>query len=358
MEKVRVGIIGGGRITDLHIPGYRDLDTAELVAVCDVNEQVAQKRAAQWGCRKWYTDYRALLDDPKIDMVEVIVPHKLHAPITIAAAQAGKHVSVQKPMAINIEECDAMIAATKKAGVKLRVYENFVFYPPYRKAIELMEAGEIGEPRIMRIHMGGSAFGGWHVPLSVWLWRFSPKECGGGPILWDDGFHKFSLIIEMFGAVEIVSGWIDYALGVIDAPFVISWRHKNGVLGHIDCTMSPNVAMRGKYYVGDERVDIVGDRGSISVTRCTGQLNDEPSLILYRDGQTIAFSDLRADWQDSFTDCTRDFINALINNREPKLTGERGVEVMKFSIATHEAAKKGKPVRPEEVSWSCIENND
>jgi len=354
MDKVRVGIIGGGRISDLHIPGYKGLDTAELVAVCDANKDVAKRRAEEWGCRKTYTDYRDLLADSEIDMVEIIAPHKLHAPMTIAAAEAGKHVSVQKPMAMNLDECDAMIEAARKAGIKLRVFENFVFYPPYRKAIELMEAGEIGEPRTLRMHMGAGAFGGWYVPLSTWLWRFNWEQCGGNPILWDDGYHKFSLAIELFGPVETASGWIDYAFGVVDAPTAISWRNANGRVGYIDLTMSPNLAVRGKYYAGDERVEITGDRGSIIVTRCTGQLNDEPPLLLYRDGITTAFSDLRADWQDSFTDCTRDFIDALVNDREPKLTGERGKQVMMFSMAAHQAAHYGRPTRPEEVEGICF----
>lgn len=356
MDKVRVGIIGGGQISDLHIPGYQGLETAELVTVCDSNEQVARRRAQQWGCRKWITDYREMLADPEIAMVEVLVPHKLHAPITIAAAQAGKHVSVQKPMAMSLDECEAMIEAARSAGIKLRVFESFVFYPPYRKAIELMEAGEIGEPRTLRIHMGAGIFGGWHVPLSIWLWRFNRSECGGGPILWDDGFHKFSLVIEMFGPVETVSGWIDWAFGLIDAPGALCWRHKNGRLGYIDLTMSPNLYVRSKYYSADERVEITGDRGSIIITRCTGQLNEEPSLILYRDGETRAYSNLRADWQDSFTDCTRDFIDAIIKDREPKLTGERAKEVMMFSMAAHQAAYYGRPTRPEEVEGICLGN--
>ncbi len=356
MDRVRVGIIGGGRISDLHIPGYKGIETAELTAVCDISETVAKRRAEQWGCRKWFTDWRDILADPEIDMVEVLAPHKLHAPITIAAAKAGKHVSVQKPMAMNLDECDAIIEAARKAGVKLRVFENFVFYPPYRKAIELMEAGEIGRPRTLRIHMGGGALGGWFVPLSTWLWRFNREECGGGPILWDDGFHKFSLIIELFGSIETVSGWIDYAFGTVDAPASISWRHKNGRMGYLDLTVNTNLSIRSKYYPGDERVEITGDRGSIIVTRCTGQLNDEPPLILYRDGITTSFSDLRADWQDSFTDCTRDFIDALINDREPKLTGERAREVTMFSMAAHQAAFYGKPTRPEEVEGTCLGN--
>lgn len=354
MDKVRVAIVGGGRISDLHIPGYKGLETAELVMVCDANEDTAKRRAKEWGCRQWTTKYDDVLNNPEIDMVELIIPHKLHAPFMIKAAQAGKHVSVQKPMAMSLDECDAMIAAAKKAGVKFRVFENFIFYPPYRKAVELMAAGEIGEPRAVRIHMGGAAIGGWHVPLSTWLWRFSQEECGGGPILWDDGFHKFSLMIDLFGPVDFASGWIDYAFGMIDAPGALCWRHKNGVVGHLDLTMSPNLYIRAKYYVGDERVLITGDRGSINVTRCTGQLNDEAPLILYRDGETIAYHNIRADWQDSFTDCTRDFIDAIINNREPKLTGERGKEVMMFAMAAHQAAHYGRPTRPSEVEGICL----
>ena len=95
----------------------------------------------EWGAPKAYPDYRALLADPHVDAVEVITPHHLHAPMGIAALQAGKHLSLQKPRAVSVAECDALIAAAHRAGKCFRVFENFRYYPPLVRAKELLEAG-------------------------------------------------------------------------------------------------------------------------------------------------------------------------------------------------------------------------
>ena len=349
MDRVRVGIIGGGRISDLHIPGYRNLPTAELVAVCDVREEVARRRAIEWGLSRFCTDYHDILNDPDIDMVEILAPHNLHAEMSIAAARARKHISVQKPMALTVIECDQMIEAAKKAGVKLKVYENFVFYPPYRKAKELMDAGEIGEPLSIRLHLGTALRGGWWTPLTTWMWHFTESECGSGPAIFDDGYHKFSLAIYFFGEVEKVYGWIDYSFAIVDEPSIISWVHKNGRRGYMDATLSPNLYVKSKYYSADERVEITGTKGIIWITRCTGQLLDVPPLILYRDGKTLSFNDIRADWQDSFTDSTRDFIDCILTGREPTLTGEKGKEVLRFALSAYESSRLRKEINPNDI---------
>ena len=130
MEKIRVGLIGVGGIARLHQLGYRDNPHAELYAICDVDEGLLRQRAADWGVRKSYADYRQLLADPAVDAVEVITPHHLHEAMGVAALAAGKHVSMQKPMAVTVGECEALIAAARRAGTLFRVFENFRYYPP------------------------------------------------------------------------------------------------------------------------------------------------------------------------------------------------------------------------------------
>lgn len=100
VDQVRVGIIGAGRISDLHAIEYRENPNAEIVAVADVDVEQASARARAWGCSlaRIYGDYRALLDDPRVNAVEILLPHNLHCEAAIAALDAGKHVSLQKPM--------------------------------------------------------------------------------------------------------------------------------------------------------------------------------------------------------------------------------------------------------------------
>ena len=359
MDVLNFGIIGCGRITDLHAPGYARSDIMRIHAVCDVNPDVVTRRKREWGAEKGYTDYNQLLADPDIHAVEIITPHHLHKEICVAACRAGKHVSVQKPMALNVHQCDEMIAAAREAGVKLKVFENFVFYPPYVKAKELMDDGAIGEPLCMRIHLGGGARGGWKVPLRAWLWRLNEDTCGGGPNIFDDGYHKFSIGIHFFGAVDSVNAWVDRSFGIIDAPAMISWKHKNGGrVGFLDSTMSPHMTVKSKYYTADERVEILGAEGALWITRCTAQLLDEPALTLYRNGETRTFEDIRADWQDSFIDSTQHFAHCILNDEEPLLTGERGREVLQFAIAAIKSSTTGSAIRPDDVVGEIEKEED
>ena len=181
---------------------------------------------------KVYTDYQQVLEDKEVDVVELLTPHHLHCPMTVQAAQAGKHISVQKPMALSAAEADQMIAAADKAGVMLRVYETFVYYAP---AVRAKANDRCGRDRRdpCRAHARQQRHGepSWKVPLSAWLWRFNEKQCGGGPLVFDHGYHLFSLGYYLGGPVEKVYAWIDQtpvkeAAGIvkIDAPAMIMFQ--------------------------------------------------------------------------------------------------------------------------------------
>jgi len=349
VDKVRVGMIGAGRITDLHYPAYRHYDKAELVWICDQCAETAKKRAAQWQVPKWTTDIHQVFADPDIDMVEINTPHHLHHPMVLKAAEAGKHIQLQKPMGLNIAQCRDMIAAADRAGVMLKVIENFVFYPPYRKAKELMDAGEIGELLSMRIKLGAAGTGGWYVPLDTWVWRLAETEKGGGPTIYDDGYHKFSIAQYFGGKVAKVFSWIDRSMGFIDSPAIVSWQHENGVLGCIDATFSANLNCKSKYYSADERVELTGTKGVIWVTQCTGRLLEEPGVILSKDGVRTSYDHIPTDWVESFKGSTRHFIDCILTGGEPFLTGRQALEVQQFCLAAICSARIGAEVRPDDM---------
>ncbi len=170
--KIRVGFIGAGRISDLHQLGYRDNPTGELAAVADVDANVAESQAKKWGVRKVYTDHRKLLADKEIDAVEILLPHHLHLPVMQEALAAGKHVSLQKPMALSMDEARQMVAAAKRSGKMFRVLENYRTYEPYMRAKAMLDAGEIGDPMSIRIKtVQGKGVGGWEGPARANVWR-------------------------------------------------------------------------------------------------------------------------------------------------------------------------------------------
>ena len=210
MNPLKVAIVGCGRISDLHQLGYRGREDAKIVAVCDTNKAHAKKKAKEWGVEKVYDKFEHVLADKDIDAVELLTPHHLHCPMTVQAAQAGKHVSVQKPMALCAAEADEMIAAANNAGVILRVYETLVFYPPVVRAKEMIEAA-----RSARFAPSACTSAPARVippgrcRSAAWVWRLNEKQCGGGPLVFDHGYHLFSLGYYLGGPVEKVYAWID-----------------------------------------------------------------------------------------------------------------------------------------------------
>jgi predicted dehydrogenase len=356
MDKLRVGFIGAGRISDLHAIEYINNEKTELVAVCDTDLKTAQTRAAAWGVapNKVFSDYHELLALKEVDMVEILTPHHLHKQHTLDAAAAGKHISLQKPMALNVAEADEMIAAAKKAGVVFKVFENFIFYPPVLRAKALIDAGEIGEPLTIRIKSNAAnSPNSWKIPRSAQVWRFDQKQSGGGPLVFDDGHHKFSLAWYFMGGIaEEVHAWIGSLeaplggeVGVIDSPAIVSWKFPRNRFGSLEVVYSPEMIVDTNHYAQDDRIEITGTKGVIWITRGHGKMMDIPPVVMYKDMKTYTFSDMPCGWEHSFINSTRQFIDSFFKGQAPSLTGEQGREILRFALAAQESANMGTTVK-------------
>ena len=358
MNPIRVAIVGCGRISDLHQIGYQGREDARIVALCDSKKSRAKEKAKAWGVEKVYSDYHQVLEDPQIDLVELLTPHHLHCPMTVEACSAGKHVSVQKPMALSAAEADQMIAAADRAGVMLRVYENFVYYAPAVRAREMIEAGEIGDIQAVRLHVSiGSSDTAWKVPLSAWLWRFQEKQCGGGPLVFDHGYHLFSIAMYLAGPVSRVYAWIDetpvkQSAGMVkvDAPAVVMFQYQSSRrYGVLDIEYTPEMRMHTQYYADDDRIEVIGDKGILFINRYTAKTIDLPELMLFKDGLTTPIPVAGVEWHDSFIAATHDCIEKLKVGGQPRLDGRTGKEVLQFTLAALQSAATGQEVRPAEV---------
>lgn len=350
-EKLKVGIIGAGRISDLHYSAYLNYDKAEISVICDVNEAVAKKRANELNCR-WTTQYKEVLADKSISYVEILTPHQFHKDNLIDAVAAGKHVSLQKPMSRNVDEARQMIDAANKAGVLFKVFENFVFYPPYVLAKELMDQGEIGDPISIRIKLGSGGRGGWQVPLTSWIWRVDHNLSGGGPVLFDDGYHKYSIALWFFGDIDEIYAWVDYTYNVIDSPAIVFFKFKeHNRLGTFEASFQPHLWVNSKYYAADERVEITGTKGVIWITRCTAQLMDIPPVILMKEGYTRTWENIRSDWVDSFIDSSHHFVEqCILGEQEPLLTGEQGLKILQCIKASYLSSEKQERINPATIT--------
>ena len=349
-EKLRVGIIGCGEISGLTSWGYRIDERADIYAVADPNTERAEQCGAEWKAEKIYEDYRELLDDKAVDIAVIITPHDLHEKMVVDALDAGKHVSVQKPMARYPEECKKMIEAAKRAKGKFQVYDCYLFYPPIVKAKELIDAGEIGSISMTRLRTtDGSLECGWELTPTSWEWKFNQERVGGG-MMFDDMHHKYAVALHLGGPIEKVSAFMDNQGMFLDIPATVMWKHKaDQRYGILDATYAPELKIDTKYYPVEERIEITGSKGILWVTRCTCRLMDIAPLIMYRDGETRCFNDIPAEWEEGFIRCSRHFIDCIFEDKQPSLSGQEGMEVVQFARAVYESSDKGVPVAPDSM---------
>jgi len=359
-SELRVGIVGCGRIAGLQALGYLDHPRARIAAVCDPDVQRAERAAeafARGAPVRIHAELEKLLLDPEVDALEILTPHHLHADHAVAALEAGKHVSLQKPPARTLAELDRIAEAARRSGRTLRVFENFMFYPPHRKAKELVDSGAIGIPVSVRIKTAAGRFAdGWQVEPKTQAWRLRPELCGGGATTFDHGYHCFNMARFFVPAEpERVHAFIHWTpLGPdawLDGPALISWRYAGDLprFGSWEVIASIAMRVRSKYYVSDDRIEVHGTEGIIWVNRCTGKLLDEPSVVLYRDGETRAFHDLAVDWAESFRLGGIDFVDALLEGRAPAQDAADARRTLAFALAADRSAREAREVTLAEL---------
>lgn len=370
MEKLKVGIIGTGVIFDLNILGYLNREDVEITCLCNRTVEKAKQKIKKFNLKKnlpIYSDYKVMLDQEEIDILEILLPHYIHADATIYAAQKGiKGISVQKPMALTLEEADKMIDACEKSGSKLSIYENFIFAPHIRKAKELLDNDYIGDPSSIRIKTAIGSEGGWKIPESAVMWRKDPKKIGGGsagsPILFDNGWHAFSLAQWFFNEeIEKVFAWTDNYQG-LDAPAYVMFKYKQSLehvvpqYGNLEFTMMPEMDFSdSKYYPVDEFIEIIGSRGIMKINQGTSignKMSDSkifPPIVVIRDGKVETYKDFKKDWKNSFINATHHFIEVVKGNKEPVLSGEYAKKILNFNLAAIKSTELGKELSLDDV---------
>ncbi|MDY0004966.1 MAG: Gfo/Idh/MocA family oxidoreductase [Polyangia bacterium] len=351
-EPIQVGFIGCGRIADLHALGYKGRKDARIYAVCDTDEATVERRMAEWGAQKGFTDHRALLADPKVQAVEILTPQKLHEPMVLEALAASKHVAVQKPMTVSLPSADRMIAAARGSGRIFKVTENYWFYPPILRARALLDSGAIGEVRGLRIKLIGGPTGGWEVPASAWKWRVEEMAEGRGFATFDHGHHLWSTALLLLGPAERVVAWIDSADGVADCPATVMWKAKGRVsYGVCDLHQAAELNVPSRYYSNDEWMELTGDQGLIFIHRCTGNIHQGPVLSRF-DGRAWHHEGpdtLESDWASGFVGATRNFLAAIRGEEAPHLDGPEAREVLRFALAIARSARWRREVYLDEL---------
>jgi predicted dehydrogenase len=340
---MRFAIIGVGNIAPIHAAAIRGVPGAELVAVATRDEGRGRAFVDQHG-GTWYADYEQLLVRAEPDVVAICAPHDLHAPMTIAAAQAGRHVLCEKPMARNVAECDSMIAACERAGVKLAV----AFQGRFEPLSATLKAG-LDDGRIGRV-LWSSANTLWHRTDAYYRsgpWRGTWAHEGGG-VLINQAIHAIDLLIWLAGLPQRVTArtrTLNHAIEVEDAAMAIL-EYGDGRLGLIQAT---TIAHPGF----PERLEFFGAAGSVVYNKGEARLEwrlAEPTLAEsareYTDKAEISSGAARP--MDitaaGHTALYNDFATAIRNGTSPLIDGREGRQSVSLVEAIYRSAESGSTV--------------
>ncbi|MBN1674176.1 MAG: Gfo/Idh/MocA family oxidoreductase [Kiritimatiellae bacterium] len=261
MDKIRIGVIGsGGIFRNLHAPYYQKSDRAQIVAVADLNTESAAGVAGSFGAAVC-TDYREILDRKDVDAVDVSVHPKPHREMAVAAAEAGKHILMEKPMCCTVAEADAMIEAAKRAGVRLQVAYVLPFNPIRQKLKALLADGTLGELQMAYRHQMG-----WFKPQKPWL--FDKAEAGG--MLLENAIHTFDEWLWLYGPAESVYASTSHVpLGdpypapekAVENNAVVNVRFKNGGTAVLLQSWASELGAHGEGMVGSRGSATIGSDG-------------------------------------------------------------------------------------------------
>jgi UDP-N-acetyl-2-amino-2-deoxyglucuronate dehydrogenase len=339
-KKLRFGIIGTGSIAKHHITSIRELDNCELIALASSTQVRAAAAAAEFGVPA-YADYNTMLGEVDIDAVIICTQSGNHAGPTIAAAKAGKHVLVEKPLEVTVDRAQQMITACHDANVQLACIFQNRFSPDYLKLKEAVTKGVLGN-LIM-----GNAYIPWYrdpsyYAASSWKGTFAGD---GGAAFMNQGVHTIDLLLDLMGPVESVFGKTKTILHNIEGEDIGAGllTFTNGAMGSIQAStaMYPGYA---------ERLEIYGDKGSVileagKILHWNIQNEESSEQQIPATGQPSGASDPLAINHNLHKAQIENFASSILNNKQPMIAGSEGLNAMQLILKLYESSKEEREVK-------------
>ncbi|HEX8072333.1 MAG TPA: Gfo/Idh/MocA family oxidoreductase [Pyrinomonadaceae bacterium] len=324
MSRVRWGLIGCGDIARRRVaPALRDAADCELLAVSRARAAEAEPFAREFGARRWCADWRELLADAEVEAVYIATPVHLHAPQTIAAAEAGKHVLCEKPMALSVAECDRMLAACAANGVQLGVAYYRHFYPAVARLRQLLRAGAIGRPVFAHVQ----AFERFDPePTHPRRWLVERRRAGGGP-MFDFGCHRIEVLLDLLGPVREVRG--------LTANVLFAREVEDTAAAALKFDGGAQAVIAVTHAAGGPRdtLDIYGSAGALHVAA----LNEGTIRIADAEGERVETHPPHANLHQPLIE---DFAQALLTGRAPQVDGRIGRAVAEVLEAFYADAQR------------------
>ena len=344
---LNIGVIGCGKIAQVrHIPEYAANENCTLTAFFSPNAKRAEDMAAKYG-GKVYASAEELFADPEIDAVSICAANYAHAELSIKALEAGKHVLCEKPMAVTIEDCEAMLAAAEKAGKRLMIGQNQRLAKAHLCAKELLEQGEIGKVVSFRSSFGHGGPETWSISPGKDTWFFDKKRAAMGAMA-DLGIHKTDLLRFLLGQDVVRTtarlctldkrGPNDELIGVDDNAFCI-YEMSGGAFGTMTASWT--------YYGAEDNSTVL--YGTEGIMR----IYDDPahSIVVKLNGgavQTYDVEQIQTNDNQTRSGVIDQWIDCLKEGRRPEISGASVLSAMRAVFASIQSAETGRTVEIEE----------
>ena len=351
MPALRVALVGAGNIASHHLPAYQQFrDRVELVAVCDLDEELARRRAAEARIERTYRDVDTMIREVDCDAFDICTTPDQHAPVAHAAIEAGKHVLVEKPFALSLGDCRELVAAADRAGVTLMVAQNQRFLPSHQAARAIIASGELGAIRAVRTdsiqHWGGF--------LAAGHWQYDGARAGGGAVI-GVAVHRLDLTRFLVGEVRRVSAILEASspqfVNGAEEYAAATFEFENGALGQAFATVS---AFRAPW---SESLLVFGEHGTIHAAPSPGGVRSRafvaserrsPPVVEWAD-QFAGFEPVDVDAEGLPSESGQvneilHFASCCASGDEPLSSGRDNLGTMRLIAGIYESARTGRPV--------------
>lgn len=342
MERTKVAILGAGFITGIHMESYhRFVPQAEVVAVYARDIEKAKAFAEKYHIPQWYDDLDKIINDSGCEVVDICLPNFLHAKAALKAAAAGKHIIIEKPLAITLEEADAMIKACKQAGVKLMYAEELCFAPKYERVRHMVKEGAIGDIYMLKQSEKHSG------PHSDWFYDIN---LAGGGVLMDMGCHAIAWFRWMLNNAKVTSVYASMSTVLhkrrtkAEDNSVLIIEFENGVTAVAENSWAKHGGM-------DDRSEVHGTGGVVYADLFMGNAAIAYSKNGY--GYAMEKADTTLGWSfpvfeevfnQGYPHELQHFIDCVQQNKQPVVTGEDGRAVLEIIYAAYASAAQGKKI--------------
>lgn len=339
-QSLGFAVIGCGMVSNVHLAALKAMETAHLVGLYDPKPEYARELAEQNGCKS-YATLEELLQDPDVDCVSICTPSHLHVEQTKLAIQAGKHVLVEKPMALTVEDCDACIELAQEKGVHFSVVLQRRFSPLVSQAKSIIESGELGKVHRASLYMKYYREPAYYANSK---WRGTWSMDGGGALM-NQGIHGVDLLLYFMGDVQSLFAIADTHVHDIEAEDSLAavLRFKSEAIGIIEASTAdwPGSPRRFELNGSDGRLILTEDSNLVVESKTQGKREFGSA----KDGDTASHADPKKSDASGHQHQIEDFVSTILYGQKPLVTAQDGRAAVECIRAVYQAADTGLPVQ-------------